>query len=75
MFRCIRFDDPEARQQKREVSNNPLEEIRKVNDEFVKNCLDNYSPGTKGQIVEVDMVKLYFGTWRGNTIDILLLFL
>lgn len=129
IFRCIRFDDPETRQQRKEVSNDPLEAIRTIYDEFVSNCLDNYSPNTnvtvderlatfrgkcpfrvyikskpgrygikiwvcadsdtayilnsqvytgmlhnkrevnQGQRVVLDMVKPYFGSWRGVTTD------
>lgn len=46
IFWCIRFDNRTIWQQRKEVSIDPIESLRFIYDEFINNCLGNYSPSS-----------------------------
>lgn len=44
IFRHLRFDDPTTRENRITETQDKLQAIRNTYDQFVKNCIDNYSP-------------------------------
>lgn len=45
IYRHLRFDDPSTRENRITETKDKLQAIRNTYDQFVKNCVDNYSPG------------------------------
>lgn len=45
IYKNLRFDDPSTRKDRITETKDKLQAIRNTYDQFVKNCIDNYSPG------------------------------